>query len=205
MSSEPGNRVLVPFRIARDAIPVAVAVRSTLLTASIDALKSRGRFDDYCALLPPELRESMLFGVAGVWLPMKVASAHYAAVDALGFTDAETVDNGRSVGGRLNSTLLGVVIKLAGQAGATPWVPLAQTGKLFERVFRGGGLQVERLGPKEARIEVVGLPLMSSPYFRGALRGQVRAGCELFCKRAYAREVEPRSVLNAGALRVSWV
>jgi hypothetical protein len=66
-------------------------------------------------------------------------------------------------------------------------------------------LQVARLGPKDARIDVVALPIMSSPYFRGALRGQIEAGCELFCKRAYVREMEPRSIATAGTLRVSWV
>jgi len=182
----------------------ATAVKSTLLTASIEAIKKSGRFEAYAARLGPSLQREMLFGVAGVWLPMEIASAHYAAVDSLGFTIAEIVENGRSVGSRLNSTFLGTVIKLAGQAGTTPWLPLGQTGKLFERVFQGGGLQVERLGPKEARIELVGLPILSSAYFRGALCGQVQAGCELFCKRAYARDVGGH-LPGAGVIRVSWV
>jgi hypothetical protein len=200
------DRVLVPFAHARERIGRATQVKSTLLSASLDAIRKRGRFDEYEAQLTPEHREAIVFGVSGVWLPMEIALAHYAAVDSLGFTEAEILENGYSVGTRLNHTFVGTVVKLAGQAGVTPWLPLAQVGKLFERVFRGGaGVQVERLAPKDARIEVVGLPIASSPYFRGALRGQVQVGCELFCRRCYARAVEPRHEADAVTLRVSWV
>lgn len=204
MSGESSDRVVVPFKGPRDAIPTATAVRSTLLTASVESVKKAGRMDQYVSLAPSGVREAIEFGVAGLWLPMEIAVGHYATVNALGFTEHEVVENGRSVGGRLNNTFLGVVIKLAGSAGTTPWLPLAQTGKLFERVFRGGGLQVERLGPKEARVEIVGLPLMASAYFRAALRGQILAGCELFCKRAYVRDND-RLTAHAGTFRVSWV
>lgn len=204
MSEEPRDRIVVPFKTPRAEIARATAVRSTLLTASVDAVKRGGHFEQYQAVLAPEAREAIVFGVAGVWLPMEAALAHYAAIDALHFSEQEIHDNGRSVGTRLNTTFLGVVLKVAGSAGTTPWLPLANCGKVFERAFQGGGLQVERLGPKEARIEVVALPIMASAYFRGALRGQVEAGCELFCKRAYVRE-EPRPMPGMGAMRVSWV
>lgn len=198
--------MLVPFAHSRERIGRATQVKSTLLSASLEAVRKRGRFEEYEAKLPPEHREAIVFGVSGVWLPMEIALAHYAAVDALGFSEAEILENGYSVGARLNHTFVGTMVKLAGQAGLTPWLPLAQVGKLFERVFRGGaGVQVERCGPKEARIEIVGLPIASSTYFRGALRGQVQAGCELFCRRCYARIVEPRHQADAVTLRASWV
>ena len=200
------DRILVPFARPRAMIGPATEVKSTLLTASIDAVRKRGRFDEYVSHMAPEHQDQVVLGIAGVWLPMAVAQAHYAAVDALGFTEAEAIENGYSVGGRLNDTFLGAVLKVASQAGATPWLPLGQTGRLFERVFRGGaGLQVEECGPKEARIAIVGVPIVSSPYFRGALRGQIQAGCELFCRRCYAREVGPKAVPGCTMLRVSWV
>jgi hypothetical protein len=204
MADSLRDRIVVPFKGPRETIPVATSVKSTLLTASIEAVKKAGRFDEYAGRAPAPVREAIEFGVAGLWLPMEIAVGHYAAVDSLGFTEHDVVENGRSVGGRLNNTFLGVVIKLAGSAGTTPWLPIAQTGKLFERVFKGAGLQVERLGPKEARIDIVGLPLLASTYFRGALRGQILAGCEPFCKRAYVRDID-RPTGHTGSFRVSWV
>jgi hypothetical protein len=200
------DRILVPFARPRTAIGLATEVRSTLLTASIEAIRKSGRYDAYLVHLAPGVREQVAFAVAGVWLPMSAARAHYAAIDALGIPDAEAVDNGSSVGSRLNGTFLGTAFKVAGEAGATPWVPLARAGTIVDRVFRGGGgLQVERLGPKEARVDLVGIPLCSSAYFRGALRGQIQAGCELFCRRCYARQIEVHpAVEGAAALRVSW-
>jgi hypothetical protein len=200
------DRILVPFQRPRAMIGPATQVRSTLLAASVETVRQRGRFDEYVSLMSTEHRDQVVLGVAGVWLPMAVAVAHYVAIDALGFTDAEAVANGYAAGGRLNDTFLGAALKVASHVGATPWLPLEQTGKLFERVFRGGaGLQVEHCGPKEARIEIVGVPLLESPYFRGALRGQVQAGCELFCQRCYAREVGRRTAPGCTTLRVSWV
>jgi hypothetical protein len=193
MPAEPRGTVLVPFKSSPGEIPPAYEVKSTLLTASVEAVKQRGRFEEYDSRLTPEAREAM-----------EIALTHYASLDALAFTDHEIFDNGRVVGTRINNTFLGIVLKLAGTAGTTPWTPLEQTGKLFERVFRGGGLQMMRLGPKEARIDVVALPVMTSSYFRAALRGQVVAGCELFCKRAYVRELE-RATNGSGSFRVSWV
>jgi hypothetical protein len=204
MPAEPRGTVLVPFKSSPGEIPPAYEVKSTLLTASVEAVKQRGRFEEYDSRLTPEAREAIHLGVAGRWLSMEIALTHYASLDALAFTDHEIFDNGRVVGTRINNTFLGIVLKLAGTAGTTPWTPLEQTGKLFERVFRGGGLQMMRLGPKEARIDVVALPVMTSSYFRAALRGQVVAGCELFCKRAYVRELE-RATNGSGSFRVSWV
>jgi hypothetical protein len=200
------DRIIVPFAQPRTAIAPASEVRSTLLTASIDAVRKRGRYDEYVGHLAPEVKEAVLYGVAGVWLPMEVALAHYHAIDALGFTDGEAIENGYAVGGRLNGTFLGTALKVAAQAGATPWLPLGRAGTVVERVFRGGaGLQILRYGPKEARIDLVGVPVISSAYFRGALRGQIQAGCELFCRRCYTREVEPRSATGSTTIRVSWV
>lgn len=200
------SAILVPFSRARDSLAPATEVRSTLLSASIDAMRRSPHYERYLSLLPAQYREEFQLEIAGVWLPMETALAHYAAVDALGFTEAETLENGYSVGARLNGTFLGPVLKLAAQATATPWLPLTHAGRLFDRVFRGGaGVQIERAGPKEARLEIAALPIAASPYFRGALRGQIQAGCELFCRRCYTREIDTGPKASSTTLRVSWV
>ena len=73
----------------------------------------------------------------------------------------------------------------------TPWTALGQTGKLFDRVFRGGGgICVIKLGPKEARSEIVGVPLADIPYWRAGVRGMFQAGCDLFCRKTYVIEMK---------------
>ena len=90
--------------------------------------------------------------------------------------------------------------------GATPWTGLGYLDRLWERVFSGGGgIGLTRLGPKEARVEIVGLPLLLVPYFRHAFRGTMSAGLELFCAHAYLQEMGRRTVDAELTLRVSWV
>jgi hypothetical protein len=203
MAADPD--VLVPFALPRLRLGACTEARSTLITLSIDALRGRGRLAEYEALLPRHYREDLLSSVAGTWLPMRVALAHYEAVEALGFTTVEAMEIGRVVGDRINGTFLGTMVKMASAAGVTPWFILGNTGKLYERIFRGGGgVSIVKRGPKEAHVEVVGLPLVAIPYFRSAMRGMFQAACELVCRRTYVKEVAHRSGPANAALRISW-
>ena len=65
------------------------------------------------------------------------------------------------------------------------------------------GISVIKVGPKDAVVEVVGLPLVAVPYFRVAMRGMFQAACELVCRRAYVQEVHRKGAANAG-LRIAW-
>jgi len=135
---------------------------------------------------------------------MQTGFAHYEAVESLGFTAVDALEIGRKVGDRINGTFLGTMVKMAATAGVTPWFILSNTGKLYERIFRGGGgISVIKVGPKDAVVEVVGLPLVAVPYFRVAMRGMFQAACELVCRRAYVQEVHRKGAANAG-LRIAW-
>ena len=182
---------------------MATEVRSTLLTSSLRVVRERDLLERYTALLPPVHRETILSSIAGVWLPMAVGIAHYRAMDGLGFSLSEQVRIGTEVGDRVHGTFLGTMVKMAASAGVTPWTALGQTGKLFDRVFRGGGgICVIKLGPKEARSEIVGVPLAEVAYWRTAMRGMFQAGCELFCRKAYVTEIAytPTTV----SVRIAW-
>jgi hypothetical protein len=193
----------VPFSAARQLLGNCADVRSTLVTLSLDAVRTRGRLADYERRLTARYREAIFSSIAGVWLPLDVAQAHYAAVDALGFTSTEAMTIGQAVGDRINGTLLGTMVKLAAGAGVTPWFALGYSGKLYERIFHGGGgVSIVRLGPKEARAEVVGVPLLGVGYFRAAMRGMFKAACELVSRRTYVTELA--SYPTAVSLRVSW-
>jgi hypothetical protein len=112
-------------------------VRSTLVTASLQALRSRGLHATYCARLPRAHADEILTTVAGTWLPITTAHAHYQTCDALQAQEGRVLEMGMEVGDRVNGTFLGAMVRSARTAGATPWIALAQSRRLYERLFSG--------------------------------------------------------------------
>ena len=196
------EQVVVPFTSARSQ--PATEARSTLLTTSVQAMRAHGHFARYEQALDKELKETILTAVAGMWLPLEVAMAHYAACDSLKLSSQEELAIGREVGERVQGTLLGLLVRTAKTAGLTPWAGLSHATKLWERLFQGGSVQVIKLGPKEARLEMVNNRLFSIAYFRNAFRGLTYGGAELFCEKAYVHELPKLTNDTTLGLRVSW-
>jgi len=203
MSSE---EVILPFPAPEGSLGEATEVRSTLIASSIASLRKHLLYDRYESLLPPEHREIVLSTVAGVWLPMDVARAHYEACELLGLSMHEQVGIGMEVSAKIHETFLGTVLRMAKQAGVTPWVLLSRGHQMYSRLFRGGGgIRVIQWGPKEARADIRGVPLFAIPYFRNAARGIYHAAVSLFCMQAYVQEIQREATPTRVALKVSWV
>jgi hypothetical protein len=194
--------IIVDFTDLRDT-PASQA-RSTLITTSIQAIRARGRFAQYEEGLPPPLRETILTVVAGAWIPIEIASAHYTACDGLGLPVPEQLAIGMEVGKRVQGTMLGLVVRTAKQAGLTPWIGFGHSGRLYERLFQGGSVRLTKLGPKEARMEVVNNQLFSIPYFRNGFRGIVAGGAQLFCEKVYVHENPRLTNETSLGLNISW-
>jgi len=159
--------------------------------------------DRYRALLAPSHCGAIGAVVAGVWLPMDVAVAHYDACERLDLTLEQQLQIGAAVSDRVHGSFL-MLLRAARKVGATPWTALAKTAQMYDRLFQGGGgVGVRKLGPKEARLDLVGVPALDVPYFRHALRGVVESGASLFCTRCYVRELR-RPAEAAASLRISW-
>jgi hypothetical protein len=202
------EEVIVPLRRPRDQVGLASDVRSTLVLGSIQSLRALGYFDRYTSLLDPASRDTILAVVAGVWLPMPIAMAHYQACDALGLTMEQEIALGHEVGNRIQGSFLGLILRTAKGAGVTPWSVLTELDRLWDRTFKGGGGPLTaKIGPKEARVELIGLPLLTVPYFRHAYRGTFLAGLEPFCNKLYIQEAGPiRTKATADVtFRLSWV
>ena len=200
-----GEEVFLDFPRPRAELTDATHFRSTWLTVSQAALRERGYGDAYLAHLDPAYKEQLLAVVAGVWLPMDVARAHYTACDALALPTEELVEIGAGATRRANATALSFAVRLARETGVTPWTILAQVQRIWDRTSKGGGVAVFKLGPKEARIEVVGYPLAYLRYNRITFRGIVGAVVELFCQKAYVREIARACDARSLAFRLSWV
>jgi hypothetical protein len=146
----------------------------------------------------------LLTAVAGTWIPMDVAVSHYEACDALGLAVDQQVANGRATFDKTSGTLLGTVIRMAKEAGVTPWNVIPHYQRFWERGYDGGGLAVYRLGPKEAVMEIVQVRLLDSRYYRNAVRGLTTGLTELFARKAYISEKPGARTPGSIALRMQW-
>jgi hypothetical protein len=111
---------------------------------------------------------------------------------------------GREVHTYAQASVFNLVKKLATGAGVTPWTPFGQFRRLWERIWIGGGIGVFKLGPKEARVEIVSWPCSSSPYVRGAMRGVIGGMLELFCLKAYVTELPKYCTPTSLGYRCAW-
>jgi hypothetical protein len=198
------DEVVVAFRTDPAKTEPAKHIRSTLITSSLTAIRKRGYMPEYTRLLPPEHKETLLSCIAGVWLPLDVGIAHYGTCDALRLSTDEVYNIGMDVSVQVQATFLGTLSKMARSAGVTPWTGLAQFYRLWDRVLDGGGVEVRRVGPKDAHVEVVALPLVDIPYFRVAFRGFIVAGCGIFAAKVYGREVSTPRSRGSTAYRIAW-
>jgi hypothetical protein len=195
----------LPFAAPVSTLGVTSAVRSTLVTSSIRSLRARGLGERYVGLLFGPHRETVLTSIAGVWLPVAAAMAHYEACDRLDLDPATEMSLGLAVGERVNGTLLGMLVRMASNVGVTPWSALAQSSKLYGRLFCGGGIAVTKHGPKDASVEIVGNPLCDIDYFRAGIGGVYQAALRLFCRRVHTALCTGRRPPRSLVLLVSWV
>jgi hypothetical protein len=201
------EEIVLPFPAPVQALGLTTHVSGTLLASSMQALRAKGWFDRYAALLPTAYRDQVLGSVVGEWLPIDCGRAHYEACEALDLTTEEQTAMGRDVSRHVNESFLGFVVKMARAAGVTPWLVLPRSNALYQRVLRGGGSQVVKLGPKEATIEIVGVTLLNIPYFRQAMLGMYEAGVALFAERVHIRSVPlgTTPITERFLMRVRWV
>jgi hypothetical protein len=200
----PSGEVVLPFSAPPPSLGAASAARSTLVTTSIQSLRRRGLYERYARHLTGEQQEAMRMIVAGTWLPMELAFAHYAACDALGLGAAEQTAIAMEVGDRVNGTFLGTVLRMAKSLGASPWSALGQSAKLYERLFCGGGIAVSRKGPKDARVDLIGNPLCTIEYFRTGVCGVYQAALQPLCRRVSALELVARATSHSMSMRIAW-
>jgi hypothetical protein len=197
------NDVVLPFPASRrELVAPASRVRGSWIASSIRALRAHGRFDTYVALLPATHREALLEASSQQWLSIDALMAHYQACDSLDFAPFEIVKLGAEAVRHATGPLVATAAKLAGTLEPTPWTVLGQSQKLWDRVFVGGGISVTRLGPRDARVELVGFPGWRFRYCRIGMRGVLAGVTEMFRTKAHVTELETTAM--SGALRIGW-
>jgi hypothetical protein len=196
-----GEEKHLPFP---DPLVPARHARSTVLLGSIASIREAGRFDDYAARLPLKHRPLLLEAVAGMWIPIEIARVHYETCESLGLPVDQQVNNGRATFDKTRGIFLGTMLRMARESGVTPWTITLYFQRFWERGYDGGGISVTKLGPKEARLDVVEVSLCDCRYYRNALRGLTAGVLELFCTKAYVTERPGLRAPASVSFRIQW-
>jgi len=178
--------------------------RSTLITASLVALRQVGVEERYFGALPQERHDELRSLVAGSWVPLELATLHYSACDRLGLTSAELTRIGEDVSHRTQKSFVATLAKASIAAGVSPWILFSNARRIWERVFDGGDIASYKIGPKESYVEVAGCSLLALPYFRAAFRAYFRAVVALLSQVAYTTEVVAYGTESGAVFRFSW-
>jgi hypothetical protein len=179
-------------------------VRSTLLSSALVELRARGLYDRYWGYLDPSARPPMESIIAGVWVPVDLAMAHYEACERLELSPQVAFEIGAGVGKRIHDTIFSVLTRAARGAGVTPWTAIQIYTRLYARTFDGGEVRVYKAGPKDAEIDIQRMPLLRFGYFRQSWLGVHRVGALLFAQQVFIRLTlhrDPDSV----TFKLSWV
>lgn len=179
-----------------------------MLIASLRLLKDSGHYPTYETMLPREHRDAMVGALAASWLPIELWKIHFDVVDGLNLTDVQLSRMGAMVGARILDNLFGTLVRTARQAGAEAgiWLGFAQADRIWTRIFQGGGVAVIQTGPKDAIVEVSGLPVVGSRFFRVAFSAFVRGAMMLVAKSCFVKPVAARRPQpDSLAVSVSWV
>jgi hypothetical protein len=179
-------------------------IRSTLLMSSYASVRDAGYDAAYRAALPKEHHAAIFEAVAGMWIPIETAVAHYNACATLGLSHDKQLALGRIAGEKIQNTILGTAVRMAREAGVTPWTVMPQFQRFWSRAFDGGALYVEKRGPKEAHFEVHKAPNADCVYWRAALCGLGMGMLELFCRKAYMLETTKKRTPGQASFRIQW-
>jgi hypothetical protein len=197
--------VFLPFPAAtRATVPPLTHIKGTWLTSSLLALKERGHIGRYYAALARAHHETVRNVGIGEWYPTELLLAHYDAVEALKLDGAEIVALADHVSRRAQGGVVELTARLASQSGVTPWAVMSQFDRLWARVARGAGIGVFKLGPKDARVEVVQFPGFRYRYCQVAMGGLIRSMLALFCGAVYLTEVPSFATNTQMAVKLSW-
>jgi hypothetical protein len=179
-------------------------IRSTLLMSSYASIRDAGYDDAYRAALPTQHHAAIFEALAGTWIPIEIAVAHYDACGALGLSHDAQLALGRVAGEKIHGTILGTAVRMAREAGVTPWTLIPHVQRFWTRAFDGGALLVEKRGPKEAHFEVHKAAHAECFYWRAAFCGLAVGIIELFCRKAYMQETTRKRPPGFASFRLQW-
>lgn len=187
--------------------PTVTHARGSLLVAALQHLKTTGVYERYLGQLRGAYRERILYTLASSWVPLELIMVHLDACDALELPSELIQQQGEQVGKEVGAINYKSLLRVTKSLGVDPgWVVLKQCDRFHQRVYQGGRCTLTRTGPKDALLELHGLPMARSPYFRHSHHAYLR-GLSLFMSNAsYVKPARPRTPSpECMASAFSWV
>jgi hypothetical protein len=190
--------VALPF-----AVKPAAQVRSILLLNSVRTLREAGLFDNYCQCLSAVSRTALSELVPGQWAGIELAAEHYEALDALGLLPSTARELAETAADWLHRNYLAPLWRSARADTVTPWSAIALCDRIWSRLFTGGAAASWQVGPREALLEIHGIPLAHSANFRALFVAIHRLSLLMFARVVVVREL-PAPTPQTLAFRATW-
>jgi hypothetical protein len=188
VSSRSTERWVVRLPPDASSAPPVTHLRGSLVVSGRGHLRATGAFGAYEANLSSDARAELEGVIAASWLPIRLAHAHFEALDRVGLDESTIVQNTNATATKLHGVFLTTAVKALGGAGATPEFVLAMADKLWVRLFQGGAVGVQKAGPKDARVVILGDPLVRYRYHRVGFRVHIAMALRHFTHQSYVRE-----------------
>jgi hypothetical protein len=200
----PTRETILALPCPADRVPRATAIRSTTLISSLGTLRSLGLAEAYFAQLPAEHHPAVRELITGVWVPMDLGLAHYAAVERLQLSAEQARENGRRVAQNVQHSHFATLVRALG-SGVTLWTILPRLPSFLARLVNGGACAVYKEGPKDARIDIHGVPIARYAYVRLGWAGMFESTLELLARKVYVRDVSAARTLSVATFTLAWV
>lgn len=169
------GEILIPHD--REFQPV-MAVRNTVLQASLGELREAGYYERYASNIDPTMLRELSSNLAPSWVPIDLADAHYAACDGMCLNAEELHRLGQAVGVRVRQTSIVVASDTTANGPVDVWTIVGQLHRVWKRLYLGGSVQIVKLGPREELIELRGHTLYRHSYFRHGSLAAITAAHE---------------------------
>ena len=206
-SLAPGPVATVLVDYASPDGPTVSEARGQLVVSSIQTLKATSLYEPYLQKLSAPARERLTDVLASSWVPLELLVEHCAALDALQLSDRALQEHGEKISQQVSDSTFSMMLRTARGMGVDKnWWILKQCDRIWPRMYRGGGITLLATGPKDAIVEVHGVPLLSSRFFRTAHHAFVAGLGSSLSQTSYAKAVRPREPNpHRAATALSWV
>jgi hypothetical protein len=182
-------------------------IRGILLQSRLQQLRDHGHYNDYMARLPERYRDPVVHALASSWAPVELTVVHFVTLDAMPLSDAQISHMGEPMGRGLFHNLFASLVRVARNSGAEAgiWVGLKQADRVFARMYHGGSCKVTKVGPKDAIIDIDGLPFADSRCFRIAHCAFLRGVFSFSTKACVCKPIPSDGIGTRVAVSLSWV
>jgi hypothetical protein len=166
------GEVVVPHE--KNAQPVT-ALRNALLQSSLAGLREHGFFERYSQHMPAADLQELTSNLGPSWVSVDLAHAHYGACDTMKLSAEELDAIGKSVGERVRDTSIVVAGSKNREEAFDVWASIRQLHRVWNRIYKGGSVQITKLKATEQLIHFRGFSLNKYHYFRHANLAAIEA------------------------------